>query len=185
MLYALCLIQQNGMLSSGIIHITWIIHFICSLADVYTMFFKHFYFTIFSIMNVVWILGVLAQSILFAFADFHDLEDQLRYEMSEEDSSSFLNRQLYYWFSQLTAVGYKKGLVIDDLFQLNYGMRSDFLISIWEQYWIPTIESLFNIQLNCFINDILEYNQRKKLLENNDKNYLNNENKNGTALTTK
>jgi hypothetical protein len=38
-------------------------------------------------------------------------------------------------------MGSKKNLVIEDLFELNKESRSDFLITLWEHYWTPKMES--------------------------------------------
>lgn len=135
---------KSGLISSGIIHLSWLFYALCASTNIIDWIFNEFDITlIFTWAEIIWVTFVFIQSILFCFSDIRHLEDKAKFEKSPEDSASFLNRQLYWWLNILPKIGSKKDLELEDLFELSYGSRAKILVPLWEKYWIPTIESFF------------------------------------------
>lgn len=117
---------------------------VCSLPNIYNWFLNGFNFSLLEEWTqLVWIVGIFVQSILFCFADSRLLEEKKRLEFSPEDSSSFINKLLFWWLNELPKRGTKKDLEVDDLFELNLDQQSKILFPLWEHYWKPTIKSFF------------------------------------------
>uniref|UniRef100_A0A914RTM4 ABC transmembrane type-1 domain-containing protein n=1 Tax=Parascaris equorum TaxID=6256 RepID=A0A914RTM4_PAREQ len=72
---------------------------------------------------------------------------------SPELDSSFLNRLTLWWFNPIPIVGARKDLELEDLFQLNEGNTSAYLIPRWEALWLPAMQ---------------KYNEKKQRLINED-----------------
>lgn len=139
--------HKSGLISSGILHLSWVFYAIFSLADIFFWILNDFNITLaHTWAEVTWVLLVFIQAILFCFSDVRNLEDQAKFEKSPEDLSSFLNRQIYWWLNALPKIGSKKDLEMDDLFELSYGSKAEVLVPLWEKYWIPQIESLLLIK---------------------------------------
>lgn len=94
-------------------------------------------------LQLVWIVCIFFQTILFCFADSRVIEEKKRIELSPEDSSSFINKLLFFWLNELPKKGAKKDLCEGDLYHLNFDQQSKIIFSLWEYYWKPTIKSFF------------------------------------------
>ncbi len=140
------------MVTSGVIHVTFILHLICSLPELYGWCLMavrddeadgggqsggalHF------VLLLMWILGLLVETVLLAFADKRCEEEMAKSEHAPELHCSFLNRLLLWWLNPLIILGSRKNLDVEDLFELNYRMTSAHLVPLWEHYWRPTFES--------------------------------------------
>lgn len=142
MFFCLQISQKNGVITSGIIHITWILYTICAIPDIIDFIFNGFNINLTcKWAEIIWIVLIIAQTILFSFADVRHLEDQVKLEASPEDSVSFINQQFYWWLNLLLKIGSKKDLEMDDLYELNYDFKAEILVPLWEYYWNPTIKS--------------------------------------------
>jgi hypothetical protein len=130
------------MVTSGVIHTTFIVHTVCAMPELYSWFAGISTPTAPHLMtSVVWFIGVLAETMLLAFADRQDPEERAKSpESNPELHCSFLNRLLLWWFNPLPRLGAHKSLEIDDLFELNHRGSSDYLVPLWERYWTPTIK---------------------------------------------
>ncbi|KAI1703946.1 ABC transporter transmembrane region domain-containing protein [Ditylenchus destructor] len=147
--YCLRVASRYGVVSSGILFNTWLLHTICAGPELYGWYLmltspssnsKTGPVSIFRfITSLVWFIGVAAQTLLFAFADKRSEEEEMKY--SAELNSSFLNRIFLWWFNALPMRGAKQDLTIDDLFELNRGNRSEHVVPLWEHVWNPTIEA--------------------------------------------
>lgn len=142
MLICLRVARTYGVISMGILHVTWLIHTVCAAIDFYNMLVdeNNSSSTARYIAYAIWALGVFAQSILFCFADKRSINDHVRFERSPEDASSFVNRSVFWWFNTLPFRGAKQDLVVEDLFPLNHDLSSAVLVKLWERYWKPSIE---------------------------------------------
>ncbi|KAI1708386.1 ABC transporter transmembrane region domain-containing protein [Ditylenchus destructor] len=140
--------RQVGLVSSGILFNTWLLHMICAAPEIYGWYLRLISqnttsqsepFSVFRfVTSLVWFAGVAAQTILFAFADKRNDEERMKY--TPEVNSSFLNCSLLWWCDPLIVRGAKKDLTIEDLFELNRGHRSEYLVPLWEKLWNPAVE---------------------------------------------
>ncbi|KAL3994563.1 ABC transporter transmembrane region family protein [Acanthocheilonema viteae] len=153
--------RKNGMITSGIIHITMIFFTLCD--------FPKYFFGWQQISNFmsmqdldkacfvlyqVWYPLIIIQTLLLCFADCREpflIEARKKLNLSPELDSSFLNRLLFWWFTKIQLLGTRKTLVIDDLYQLNDGSTAAYLSAKWEKLWTPAIEN---------------YRKRQKIYEN-------------------
>lgn len=142
--------RYHGMVTSGILHLTWIVHVICGVPELY-----RWIDTTSTVPSdelktgrcaafFIWFVLLVAQALAFCFADPRSADEQEKSKLSPELNSSFLNRLTLWWFNPLPILGSKKDLELDDLFMLNEGSKSEFLNSLWERYWNPSIESEWN-----------------------------------------
>ncbi|KAI1704939.1 ABC transporter transmembrane region domain-containing protein [Ditylenchus destructor] len=149
--FCMRLARQNGWVSSGILFNTWLLHTICAGPELYGWYLRLTSnnsasnaesISIFRFITfLIWFIGVAAQTFLFAFADKRSEEEKLKSESSPELDSSFLNRLFLWWFNPLPMAGAKKDLTIEDLFELNRGSRSEYLVPLWDHYWNPTMKA--------------------------------------------
>lgn len=141
--------QYAGLVSSGILHNTWILHFFCAIPEFYGWYFKmtteeYQNISIFRfIAFLIWFIGLALQTCLFCFADARELDEIRSANQSPEIDSSFINRLLLWWFNPIALIGSKKALELDDLYDLNYGSSSAYLVPLWEKYWEPTMKGFF------------------------------------------
>lgn len=153
MFYCIKLSHKNGLISSGIIYLSWIFYALNASTSIIDWFFNEFNIKSISYwIEVLWVIFVFIQLILFSFADARCSEDKKKFEETPENSASFLNRQLYWWMNKLFKIGSKKNIETKDLFKLNYGFKAKVLVLLWERYWTPTIKGcFFNINNLFFI----------------------------------
>uniref|UniRef100_A0AC35TJK4 Multidrug resistance-associated protein 1 n=1 Tax=Rhabditophanes sp. KR3021 TaxID=114890 RepID=A0AC35TJK4_9BILA len=144
---ALYLCKQIGILTSGILHITWILFSVCSLPEVYAIA-KHEHAssvlgtTLFLILFSTFVL----QAILFSFSDSSARgKVETGGYASPELYSSFLGRITYWWFNSLAMYGAKTDLTMDTLYDLNDGSTSSVLEKLWFKYWTPQIEEYYRL----------------------------------------
>uniref|UniRef100_A0A915EUJ8 ABC transmembrane type-1 domain-containing protein n=1 Tax=Ditylenchus dipsaci TaxID=166011 RepID=A0A915EUJ8_9BILA len=158
MFFCMKLARDRGIVSSGILHNTWVLHMVCALPELYSYYLKAMGYyessypssTFRLLAFLTWFLGVTAQSLLFCFADKRTEEEIFKSKNSPELDSSFLSRLVLWWFNELPVRGAKQDLVVDDLFELNHGSSSEHLVPLWEHYWIPTIEK-YNEKKRSFL----------------------------------
>uniref|UniRef100_A0AAF5PXL7 ABC transporter n=2 Tax=Wuchereria bancrofti TaxID=6293 RepID=A0AAF5PXL7_WUCBA len=142
--------RKNGMITSGIIHITLILFVLCDFPE---YLFGWQEISSFRSMQSIdkarflvcqlWYLFVTFQALLFSFADYREpflTEARKQLNLSPELYSSFLNRLSLWWFTTIQLLGARKTLVIDDLYQLNEGNTAEYLSTKWEELWNPAIE---------------------------------------------
>lgn len=143
MIFCICLSRANGLITSGILHLTWILCTICAFPNIYDWFIKGFDIaSLETCAQLVWIVGVFVQTFIFCIADSRQLEEKERFEISPKDSASFINDLLFWWINALIKTGANKNLEMEDLFELSYEQRSQILFPIWEHYWLPTTKSI-------------------------------------------
>uniref|UniRef100_A0A914CDE4 Multidrug resistance-associated protein 1 n=1 Tax=Acrobeloides nanus TaxID=290746 RepID=A0A914CDE4_9BILA len=91
----------------------------------------------------IWYSCIVLQTIAQCWADPRSESDKASGKRSSELDSSFMNRLTLWWFTPLPVLGARKDLEVKDLFDLNEGNTSGYLVPIWEKYWIPTIEQYY------------------------------------------
>lgn len=142
--------QYAGLVSSGILHNTWILHFLCTIPELFSWYFK---FSSQESQNIciicfvaffIWFIGIGVQVFLFCFADARSYDETITLNRFPEINSSFINRQLLWWFNPIAIIGAKRALDLNDLYDLNYGSSSAYLVPLWKRYWEPTIKSIFS-----------------------------------------
>lgn len=137
------------MVTSGVVHTTFLVHTVCSLPEMYEWYMKamgvaeeNSHTTAIHLMTfLVWFIGLSAESVILAFADRRPEEELVKSDRSPELHCSFLNRMVLWWFNPLPILGSRKNLDVEDLFELNHRMTSAYLVPLWEQHWKPTMES--------------------------------------------
>lgn len=138
--------QNFGLVSSGILHNTWILHFICALPEFFGWYFKLsgkepqniFRFVAF----LIWFILITVQTFLFCFADSQNFEETGNLNISPENNSSFINRLVLWWLNSILRLGATRDIEFEDLYELNYGSTSAFLVPLWENYWKPTMQGI-------------------------------------------
>uniref|UniRef100_A0A914W5V4 Uncharacterized protein n=1 Tax=Plectus sambesii TaxID=2011161 RepID=A0A914W5V4_9BILA len=142
------LCQYNGIVSTGVLHLTWLL---VVISDIPQLLWWNEQFNEqddlsqvshgwprFLLFIVRFILEVQL-TILHCFADVHNDYSSLSAndKMLPELKASFLNRITYWWAAELPAKGYKKPLTMDDLWDLNTRDRSHQLYESWCKLWNP------------------------------------------------
>uniref|UniRef100_A0A8R1XNR3 ABC-type glutathione-S-conjugate transporter n=1 Tax=Onchocerca volvulus TaxID=6282 RepID=A0A8R1XNR3_ONCVO len=152
--------RKNGMVTSGILHITFILLTLCEFPKCFFEWQKISSFE--SMQNVdkvqfivyqLWYSSVVIQTLLFCFADYRKpflIKRRKQLNLSPELDSSFLNRLSYWWFTKIPLLGARKTLIIDDLYELNEGTTAAYLSPKWEKQWNPAVE---------------DYHKRQKIYE--------------------
>ncbi|VDK30323.1 unnamed protein product [Anisakis simplex] len=79
--------------------------------------------------------------------------------------SSFLNRLTLWWFNAIPVLGSRKALEVNDLYQLNEGSTSAYLVPKWESFWQPAMRS----QCDHHVSMTLILMMRR--ISDNDENY--------------
>ncbi|VDN89059.1 unnamed protein product [Brugia pahangi] len=142
--------RKNGMITSGIIHITLILFVLCDFPEYFFEWQEISGFM--SMQNIdkarflvchLWYPFVTFQAFLFSFADYRApflTEARKQLNLSPELYSSFLNRLSLWWFTTIQLLGARKTLVTNDLYQLNEGSTAEYLSTKWEELWNPAIE---------------------------------------------
>ncbi|VDD89289.1 unnamed protein product [Enterobius vermicularis] len=108
----LVLIKIHGVVTSGILHTTFVVLAICGVPEFYA-----------SIQHAVY------------------YKNKGR---STELESSFLNRVVLWWFNAVPLLGARKDLEVDDLYQLNRGNSSAYLVPKWEKLWNPAVQAFIS-----------------------------------------
>uniref|UniRef100_A0AC35TZL5 Multidrug resistance-associated protein 1 n=1 Tax=Rhabditophanes sp. KR3021 TaxID=114890 RepID=A0AC35TZL5_9BILA len=146
MLGAQYICKVRGILTSGILHITWFLFAICCLPEVYAIYKNEHNIPfagtlIFSIIYMTFI----AQCILFTLSDApaRPFYTKGRHP-SPELFSSFLSRLTLSWFNSFIKTGKNKDLEMDDLYDLNEGSTSSHLEVLWMKHWGPVINKYYN-----------------------------------------
>ncbi|MCP9261935.1 ABC transporter transmembrane region family protein [Dirofilaria immitis] len=119
--------RRNGMVTSGILHITLILFLFCG--------FPEYFFKWQEIGNFRWIFFSQCQMwirLTFSFIIYGTQLLLFKQSIPELDSS-FLNRLSFWWFSTIPLLGARKTLVIDDLYDLNEGNTAAYLSAKWEK----------------------------------------------------
>uniref|UniRef100_A0A915PLM9 Uncharacterized protein n=1 Tax=Setaria digitata TaxID=48799 RepID=A0A915PLM9_9BILA len=127
--------RKNGMVTSGILHITWILFAVCGCPEYLFSWKKVSSFGVFFqlmeyadkarfIVYQVWYPFIIVQMLLFCFADYRQpflTKARKQLNLSSELDSSFLNRLSLWWFTPIPLLGARKALIVDDIYQLNEG----------------------------------------------------------------
>ena len=79
----------------------------------------------------------------FFFELFLDHVGKFLQGRSSELESSFLSRLTLWWFNSIPLLGARKDLEVDDLYHLNEGNSSEYLVPKWEKLWLPAVRSKF------------------------------------------
>ncbi|VDN01856.1 unnamed protein product [Thelazia callipaeda] len=153
--------RKNGLVTSGILHITWIMFAICDFPEFFfswqrssTEQFTHGMSKTNAVLYQLWYPFVIIQVFLLCFADRRRLnatEASKKSNISPELDSSFLNRLSLWWFTSIPLLGARKTLVDADLYQLNEGNTSLYLYTKWERLWNPVLEGKFLIKSKYFV----------------------------------
>ncbi|CAJ0583799.1 unnamed protein product, partial [Mesorhabditis spiculigera] len=139
--------RTYGYVTSGGLFLTWVLFAICGVPELYYWIQagkhpeKHALGALSrQIAFFIWYFCVVVQTVLFSFADTpHDeyikIGDQEIENPSPEMTSSFLNRQIMWWFNTLCVKGMKKPLEVPDLYGLNPDDQSAVLVPKWNKLW--------------------------------------------------
>uniref|UniRef100_A0A7E4ZTZ1 Multidrug resistance-associated protein 1 n=1 Tax=Panagrellus redivivus TaxID=6233 RepID=A0A7E4ZTZ1_PANRE len=132
--------HQSGLVSSGIIFNVWLALTAAGLPELYHWGYRLVYNEDHSrgvsYAFLVWFIGCAISTVLQAFADPRNPEEEPNVELD----SSYLNRLVLHWFSRLPITGSKKDLELDDLFNINDTNKAGVLEALWDYYWLPTME---------------------------------------------
>uniref|UniRef100_A0A915IQW8 Uncharacterized protein n=1 Tax=Romanomermis culicivorax TaxID=13658 RepID=A0A915IQW8_ROMCU len=134
--------QRRGVITSGVIFTSFISFALCGLPEFFTQFkwINERGHSFGAISYCLYYSLILIQIFLFAFADNPaDYEDVERTEKLScpENASSFLNKVTFWWFTSMCIAGWKRPLILSDLFNLNAEDRSVRLVELWNHRWKP------------------------------------------------
>uniref|UniRef100_A0A914V1R6 ABC-type glutathione-S-conjugate transporter n=2 Tax=Plectus sambesii TaxID=2011161 RepID=A0A914V1R6_9BILA len=149
------LCRQRGKITSGVLFLSWLIFGLAGVPEFYWWIQQGTNSETAAVIDMpryiaylVWFPLVWLQVLLFCFADKREhYENEGQRNPSPEMRSSFLNRQTLWWFNHIPAVGIKKPLEADDLFNLDIKNESKYLVPIWDALWNKAMR---------------EYHQRKR-----------------------
>ncbi|PIO76790.1 putative multi drug resistance-associated protein [Teladorsagia circumcincta] len=150
--------RRAGLSNPGAIFCIWLVFLICGAPEFYA------WITIGSNPSLVGQVDfvqyvcylafyplLLLQLVLNCFSDPSTLCNREHFELTDthpETSASFPNRQLLWWFGPLVSKAYKKPLDIDDLFELDDGLKSDTLMKQWETEWNKSMKASLNYRIS-------------------------------------
>ncbi|KAK6011012.1 hypothetical protein OSTOST_23914, partial [Ostertagia ostertagi] len=135
--------RRAGLSNPGAIFCIWLVFLICGAPEFYA-----------------WIT-IGSDPSHFEYTDTHP-----------ETSASFPNRQLLCWFGPLVSKAYRKPLEINDLFELDDGLKSDTLMEQWEGEWRKSMKDYEKRkQAQALSSSENSYTEKSPLLLGNGKNY--------------
>ncbi|KAK5984314.1 hypothetical protein GCK32_007181 [Trichostrongylus colubriformis] len=142
--------RRAGLSNPGAIFCIWLVFLICGAPEFYA------WITLGSDPSVVGQIDfvqyvcylayyplLLLEFVLNCFSDPSTLCNNEHFESTKthpETSASFPNRQFLWWFGPMVSKAYKRPLEIDDLFDLDDGLKSDTLMAQWEKEWDKTMK---------------------------------------------
>ncbi|PVD37119.1 hypothetical protein C0Q70_04114 [Pomacea canaliculata] len=95
----------------------------------------------------------IALTLLYAFADpvavaAYIKEHPSTRELSPETTSSFFNRMIFFWFTRMIIIGYKRGIEMTDVWDLNPRDTSRVLMARFNQLWQQEVRRFHRFSLN-------------------------------------
>ncbi|XP_071043193.1 multidrug resistance-associated protein 1 isoform X2 [Parasteatoda tepidariorum] len=83
---------------------------------------------------------------LFVFHGFADLKEKTSERESPEEKASFWSQITFFWFNPMAALGYRKPLTADDMWDLPEENTSKYLQAEFDKYWLPLVNKVLNHQ---------------------------------------
>ncbi|EGT53641.1 hypothetical protein CAEBREN_30570 [Caenorhabditis brenneri] len=126
-----------GLVSSGVQHITAIMFSVCGAPEFYQWIRMNQDNSVLSVAYLSWYSALLIYTFFLCFAD---PRSEMKNEVSAqcpELQSSFLNRLTLWWFNRIPMTGAKRDLEIEDLYELDEQMSTEYLSKLWESVWEP------------------------------------------------
>nr|UOF76395.1 multidrug resistance-associated protein [Bursaphelenchus xylophilus] len=174
------LCKLTGIVSSGIIFNTLLIHVAAGLPEAYAWLdrllggqqFDEIQSGYRCVLFALFYGATFLQLIIQFWADPRDhVKEKVPLEEGvycPELESSYFSRLILWWFNRIPIIGSKQDLKMEDLFAANEEMKSDHLAGLFESYWKPKLDS---------------YNEKKRklLMEGTTTKLLNGDAKNGQA----
>ncbi|WKX90939.1 hypothetical protein Q1695_009632 [Nippostrongylus brasiliensis] len=94
------------------------------------------------------------------------------YETHPETSASFPNRQFLWWFGPIVSKAAKNPLEVDDLFDLDEGLKSENLMEKWNSEWNKSIRDYeLRKKSEALMNNHNEFTEKSPLIIGNGKSY--------------
>lgn len=141
--------RRAGLSNPGAIFCIWLVFLVCGAPEFYAWLTLGSNPQLVGQVDFVQYVCYLAfypllviQLILNCFSDPSTLCNGRHFDYTKthpETSASFPNRQLLWWFSPLVSKAAKEPLEIDDLFELDDGLKSDVLMEQWEAEWSKSL----------------------------------------------
>ncbi|TKR66774.1 hypothetical protein L596_023016 [Steinernema carpocapsae] len=134
--------RRQGIRSSGVLFCTWLLFVIMGLPEFYAWIklgtepaTTAQLDTARYVAYLVWYPICLLQLFAFCWSDPTGWKSKYNDPDSPEESASFLNRQSFWWFNVMVALGKKKPLEFSDLFNLKPEMTAKVMDEGWEKMW--------------------------------------------------
>ncbi|CAJ0935675.1 unnamed protein product, partial [Mesorhabditis belari] len=154
--------RRRGIRSSGVLFCTWLLFAFFGAPEFYTWivigsskelvaetdFFKY-------LSYLVYYPLVLIQLFLMCFADPLTLFKDDQNKKDPYATASFLNRQFFWWFSPMVSLGFKRPLMIDDVYDVDEELKPDYLQKIWKEEW--------DVEMKRFRQEMATYVSHEKL----------------------
>ncbi|CAJ0932315.1 unnamed protein product, partial [Mesorhabditis belari] len=136
---------RTGMVSSGIIHITSTIFAVFSLPEMYQWSRMLHEDSVASsekfrcFIALIYCPFAFLHVFLMFFADLRRKDLKSEEKRCPELESSFFSRLTLWWFNPIPAIGAKKDIEFDDLYDLNEASTTEYLSRYWNNVWEPKI----------------------------------------------
>ncbi|KAK9886060.1 hypothetical protein WA026_014842 [Henosepilachna vigintioctopunctata] len=149
--------RRNGLRSSGLQFLFWLFLVLCgafqlrseiraaSTGEAYLVSYFEY---------IIYIIYYAAVVVLFILNCFADQSPRFtKYPKSKkpcpEEQSGFLSKLLFSWFDKLAWLGYKKPLVVEDLWDLKHEDSGAEVIPLFDKHWQATLRKCYSSSPGC------------------------------------
>uniref|UniRef100_A0A1I8AJW5 ABC transmembrane type-1 domain-containing protein n=1 Tax=Steinernema glaseri TaxID=37863 RepID=A0A1I8AJW5_9BILA len=134
--------RRKGIRSSGVLFCTWLLFAVMGIPEFYAWIklgtepqTTAELDTARYVAYLVWYPICLLQLLAFCWSDPTGWKSKYNDPDQPEESASFLNRQSFWWFNSMVALGRRKPLEVNDLFKIKEEMTAKVMDEEWERMW--------------------------------------------------
>ncbi|KAK0419050.1 hypothetical protein QR680_013923 [Steinernema hermaphroditum] len=134
--------RRRGIRSSGVLFCSWLLFAVMGIPEFYAWIklgtepaTTAQLDTARYVAYLVWYPICLLQLLAFCWSDPTGWKSKYNDPDSPEETASFLNRQSFWWFNGMVALGKRKPLEVNDLFKLRTEMTAKVMDEEWERMW--------------------------------------------------
>uniref|UniRef100_A0A8R1XX01 ABC-type glutathione-S-conjugate transporter n=2 Tax=Onchocerca volvulus TaxID=6282 RepID=A0A8R1XX01_ONCVO len=154
--YCICLLlliayRNRGLITSGVLFNFWLLAAICAFpelrrravhAEDFTGIQDEHQLSVKYVLYIIYYAFILFEVFLSCFADKpkYWVKDE---KLCPEDNCSFLNKITFSWFHSLAARGFRRPLVVSDLWRLRLHEESKNLVKKFKRHWVPAVNGYY------------------------------------------
>ncbi|XP_013781403.1 multidrug resistance-associated protein 1-like [Limulus polyphemus] len=142
--------RRRGMGSSGILFLFWFLFSLCNLITYRSVLMDTFsqdtHYSVRAdqskyVIKVVNFPVLLVVLFLSCFVDKRPLSStQGKKIVNPEENASFLSRITFWWFTSMAIKGYRKPLVMEDMWELSTENKTSGMLPEFDKHWIPVLK---------------------------------------------